>query len=87
MLENSSWSFSRNLASIYLAEKRLYFGFDDRMAITDWILKIQESPCNLPFETYNLEFKGNLELIFIIFQMRKWKARGDKWQIITEKIM
>lgn len=78
MLENSSWSFSKNLAGVYFAEERLYFGLDDRMAITDWVLKIQESPCNLPLETCNLEFKGNLELIFIIFQMGKWKPRGDK---------
>lgn len=54
--------------------------------ITDWALQIQESPCNLPLETCNLEFKGNLELIFIIFQMRRWEPRGDKWQIITEKL-
>lgn len=58
--------------------KRDYFGLDDRTAITDWVLKIQESPYNLPLETYNLEFKGNLELIFIIFQMRKWKPKGDQ---------
>lgn len=58
--------------------KRDYFGLDDRMAITDWVLKIQESPYNLPLETYNLEFRGNLELICIIFQMRKWKPKGDQ---------
>lgn len=67
-----------NLASVCSAERRLDFGLDDRMAITDWALKIPESPCNFPLETYNLEFKGNLELIFIIFQMRKWKPGGDK---------
>lgn len=35
MSENFSWSFSKNLAGVYFAEKRLYFELDDRMAITD----------------------------------------------------